>query len=202
MSARVYEAINDQVNNELSASHSYLAMSGVCEELNFPGAAHWFRVQSEEERGARAAPVRLRPCPQSRACRCARSRTRRRARRRLLEVFRASLAQEEQVSQQIDALYDLAMQEKDFAAVVEMQWFVTEQVEEEKSARDIIAKLEMAGNDARALLEIDRELGARAARAPERRRRAAAAAARRTRQDGHRQTQELRNAGPQDEPVL
>ena len=51
MSARVYEAINDQVNNELSASHSYLAMSGVCEELNFPGAAHWFRVQSEEERG-------------------------------------------------------------------------------------------------------------------------------------------------------
>ena len=70
-------------------------------------------------------------------------------------MFRASLAQEEQVSQQIDALYDLAMQEKDFAAVVEMQWFVTEQVEEEKSARDIIAKLEMAGNDARALLEID-----------------------------------------------
>jgi ferritin len=54
------------------------------------------------------------------------------------------------------------MREKDFAAVVEMQWFVTEQVEEEKSARDIIAKLEMAGSDARALLEIDRELGARA----------------------------------------
>ena len=80
----------------------------------------------------------------------------------LVEVFRASLAQEEQVTQQINALYDLAMQEKDFAAVVEMQWFVTEQVEEEKSARDIIAKLEMAGNDARALLEIDRELGARA----------------------------------------
>jgi ferritin len=51
MSAKVYEAINDQVNNELSASHSYLAMSGVCEELNYPGAAHWFRVQSEEERG-------------------------------------------------------------------------------------------------------------------------------------------------------
>src|SRR5690606_2317251 len=51
---------------------------------------------------------------------------------------------------------------KDFAAVVEMQWFVTEQVEEEKSARDIIAKLERAGSDASALLEIDRELGARA----------------------------------------
>ena len=80
----------------------------------------------------------------------------------LLDVFRASLAQEERVSAQIDALYDVAMQQKEFAAVVELQWFVTEQVEEEKSARDIIARLEMAGTDTRALLEIDRELGARA----------------------------------------
>ncbi|BCS32877.1 ferritin [Luteitalea sp. TBR-22] len=161
MSSRVYEAINDQVNNELSASHSYLAMSGVCEQLNFPGAAHWFRVQSEEERGhalrlfdfihARNYGVTLRQIHVETV-----------PVRTLLEVFRASLAQEEQVSKQIDALYEIAMQEKDFAAVVEMQWFVTEQVEEEKSARDVIAKLEMAGSDARALLEIDRELGARA----------------------------------------
>lgn len=161
MSNKVYDAINDQVNNELSASHSYLAMSGVCEELNFPGAAHWFRVQSEEERGhalrlfdfihARNHGVVLRKIQAETTSATT-----------LLEVFRASLVQEEQVSQQIDALYDLAMHEKDFASVVEMQWFVTEQVEEEKSARDIIAKLEMAGNDARALLEIDRELGARA----------------------------------------
>ncbi len=161
MSAKVYEAINDQVNNELSASHSYLAMSGVCEDLNFPGAAHWFRVQSEEERGhalrlfdfiqARNYSVSLRKIPVETAHATT-----------LVDVFKASLAQEEQVSAQIDTLYDLAMREKDFAAVVEMQWFVTEQVEEEKSARDIIAKLEMAGSDARALLEIDRELGARA----------------------------------------
>jgi ferritin len=161
MSAKVYEAINDQVNNELGASHSYLAMSGVCEQLNFPGAAHWFRIQSDEERGhalrlfdfilARNHGVSLRKIQGETA-----------HFQTLLEVFRASLAQEEQVSQQIDALYDLAMREKDFAAVVEMQWFVTEQVEEEKSARDVIAKLEMAGADARALLEIDRDLGARA----------------------------------------
>lgn len=156
----VYAAINDQVNNELSASHSYLAMSGVCEELNFPGAARWFRLQSEEERGhalrlfdfihTRNFGVTLRKITveTTRAT-------------SLIEIFRASLTQEEQVSQQIDALYDLAMQHKDFAAVVELQWFVTEQVEEEKSARDIIAKLEHAGTDASALLEIDRELGGR-----------------------------------------
>jgi ferritin len=161
MSAKVYEAINEQVNNELAASHSYLAMSGVCEELNFPGAAHWFRVQSEEERGhalrlfdfihARNHGVTLRAIPFEGAQGAT-----------LLDVFRASLAQEERVSAQIDALYDVAMQQKEFAAVVELQWFVTEQVEEEKSARDIIARLEMAGTDTRALLEIDRELGARA----------------------------------------
>ncbi len=157
----VYAAINDQVNNELSASHSYLAMSGVCEELNFPGAAQWFRLQSEEERGHalrlfdfihnRNFGVTLRKI----TVETTHATT-------LLEIFKAALAQEETVSQQIDTLYDLAMKEKDFAAVVEMQWFVTEQVEEEKAARDIIAKLEMAGNDASALLEIDRELGARA----------------------------------------
>lgn len=159
--ADVYAAINDQVNNELSASHSYLAMSGVCEELNFPGAARWFRMQSEEERGHalrlfdfihnRNFGVTLRKI----TVETAQATT-------LLEIFRAALAQEEQVSQQIDTLYELAMEAKDFAAVVEMQWFVTEQVEEEKSARDIIAKLERAGSDASALLEIDRELGARA----------------------------------------
>ena len=162
MSARVYEAINDQVNNELSASHSYLAMSGVCEELDYPGAAHWFLVQSEEERGhalrlfdfvhARNHAVSLRKIQVE----TTHAKT-------LLEVFQAALAQEEQVSKQIDTLYETAMHEKDFAAVVEMQWFVTEQVEEEKSARDIIAKLERAGSDPPALLEIDRELAARAA---------------------------------------
>ncbi len=161
MNSRVYEAINDQVNNELSASHSYLAMSGVCEEMNFPGAAHWFRLQSEEERlhalrlfdfiHARDQAVSLRKI----VAETTHATT-------LLEVFKAALAQEVHVSRQIDALYDMALQEKDFAAVAEMQWFVTEQVEEEKSARDIIAKLEMAGTDARALLVIDHELGMRA----------------------------------------
>src|SRR5690606_36033644 len=110
----VYAAINDQVNNELSASHSYLAMSGVCEELNYPVAARWFRLQSEEERGhalrlfdfihTRYFGVTLRKI----TVETTRATTR-------IEIFRAALSQEEQVSQQIDALYDLAMQHKDFA---------------------------------------------------------------------------------------
>lgn len=144
MSSRVYDAINDQVNNELSASHSYLGMSGVCEELNFPGAAHWFRVQSEEERGhalrlfdfihTRNHGVTLRQIHVETT-----------PARTLLEVFRASLAQEEQVSAQIGTLYEIAMQEKDFAAVVELQWFVTEQVEEVATMNELLQVVRHAG---------------------------------------------------------
>jgi len=60
-----------------------------------------------------------------------------------------------------DALYDLAMQEKDFAAVVELQWFVTEQVEEEKTSTSIVETLRMIGDNASGLYMFDKELGSR-----------------------------------------
>jgi ferritin len=65
------------------------------------------------------------------------------------------------VSKQIDALYELAFKEKMFAAMAELQWFVTEQVEEEKTMREIVAKIKMVGDDAASLLDLDRELGSR-----------------------------------------
>jgi ferritin len=65
------------------------------------------------------------------------------------------------VSKQIDSLYEIAFKEKAVAAVAELQWFLTEQVEEEKTGREIVTKLRMIGNDAPSLLEMDRELGAR-----------------------------------------
>ena len=65
------------------------------------------------------------------------------------------------MSRQIDALYELAFREKAFAATVELQWFLTEQVEEEKSAREIVAKFRLVGNDPSSLLDLDRELGSR-----------------------------------------
>ena len=80
-------------------------------------------------------------------------------------VFEAALTQEQEVSGQIDALYELAFKEKAFAATVELQWFLTEQVEEEKSAREIVAKFRLVGNDPASLLDLDRELGARSSAA-------------------------------------
>ena len=76
----------------------------------------------------------------------------------IAEVFEAALSQEQDVSRQIDALYELAFREKAFSATVELQWFLTEQVEEEKSAREIVAKFRLVGNDPASLLDLDREL--------------------------------------------
>ena len=72
-----------------------------------------------------------------------------------------------EVTESIDKLYELAHANKAFAAMVELQWFITEQVEEEKTIRDIVAKFDMIGDDASALIDLDRELGARTTAEPE-----------------------------------
>src|SRR5262249_52486481 len=156
--ARVVEAINRQINSELSASYSYLAMSAYCERQKFTGAARWLRLQSQEENMhamklfdfilARDESVELEAIARPRW-----------AFNGVAEVFERALEQEREVSRQIDALYEIAFTEKAFAAVAELQWFLTEQVEEEKTARQIVAKFKMVGNDPASLLDLDRELG-------------------------------------------
>jgi ferritin len=82
---------------------------------------------------------------------------------KLADVFSRALEQEQEVSRQIDSLYETAFNEKAFAAVAELQWFLTEQVEEEKTAREIVAKFTLVGDDPPSLLDLDRELGSRTA---------------------------------------
>jgi ferritin len=156
----VIQAINQQINSELRASYSYLAMSGWCARHNFVGAAHWLRLQSQEEYGhamklfdfvlARGGEVELTAIDEPR-----------RAFKTIGEIFETAMDQEHEVSREIDALYELAFREKAFAAVAALDWFLTEQVEEEKTSREIVAKFRMVGNDAPSLLDLDRELGAR-----------------------------------------
>jgi ferritin len=160
MNERVVEAINRQVNSELAASYSYLAMSAWCERQKFTGAARWLRLQSQEEHMhamklldfllARDCDVDLRAIEAPHASFGS-----------LLDVFERGLQQEQEVSRQIDTLYETAFTEKAFAAVAELQWFLTEQVEEERTGREIVTKLRMIGSDAASLLEMDRELGSR-----------------------------------------
>jgi ferritin len=80
----------------------------------------------------------------------------------IVDVFERALAQEQEVSRQIDSLYELAFTQKVFAAMAELQWFITEQVEEEKTVREIVAKFQMVKDDPASILDLDRELGGRA----------------------------------------
>lgn len=160
MSDTVQKAINDQIHAEMSASYSYLAMSVYCERQGFTGASRWLRLQSREEHGhairlldfmlARHARVQLSDLSGAKT-----------EFGSLLEVFETAYKQEQAVSAQIEALYELAFKEKVYPAVVQLEWFLTEQVEEEKSAREWVAKFRLVGDDPGSLLDLDRELGTR-----------------------------------------
>ena len=78
-----------------------------------------------------------------------------------LEVFKQALAQEQKVTKQINNLYGLAVREEDYGSQASLQWFVTEQVEEEKNVGDVMETLKMVGDKSEALFLLDRELGGR-----------------------------------------
>jgi ferritin len=154
------EAVNQQINNELFSMYSYLAMSAYCEHKQFRGCALWMRIQSQEEYGhamrlydfliARQGRVKLQPIAQPQFEFAS-----------LPDVFQKALEQEQTVTAQINSLYEMAFKEKSFAALVELEWFINEQVEEEKTARDIVYKFQLVKDDPAALLDLDRELGSR-----------------------------------------
>lgn len=156
----VQDAINDQIREEFMASYNYLAMAAYCHHQNFHGFAQWLKIQSDEEHShakklfdfmvARGCKVDLKEVAQPPAEFSS-----------ILNVFEEALEQEKHVSQRIDALYELAFQEKAFAALVELQWFITEQVEEEQTFRDVVAKIKLVQDDPSAMLDLDREMGSR-----------------------------------------
>jgi ferritin len=157
----VEAAINDQITMEFQAAHLYLSMSAWLEEKNFPGFAKWMRIQSDEERGhamrlynyliESGGRVRLEglEAPPSDF-------------EGPMAIMQASLAHEKKVTASIRKIYELAEKEKDYAAQLMLQWFIKEQVEEEKHAQDVVARLKMAGDSSAALLFIDSQLGSRA----------------------------------------
>ena len=159
-SPKVQDAINKQINNELSASYTYLAMSAYCDQENFLGCASWLRLQSQEEYGhgmrlldfllARDGAVKLDAIAEPQV-----------EYKSIAAVFEAAYKEEQQTTKEIDELYELTHKEKAFSALVELQWFITEQVEEEKTAREIVAKFHLCKDSPSALMDLDRELGAR-----------------------------------------
>ena len=153
-------ALNVQLGAELYSSHLYLAMSAYCESVNLPGAASWFRLQANEERehglkfftyiADRGGRVSLGPigAPATQFATA-------------LDAFEQTLLHEREVTAGIDRLYGMAVAQGDYASQAFLQWFVQEQVEEEKSATEIVQTLATVGDNPAGLYMLDRELGAR-----------------------------------------
>jgi len=160
ISQKMQDAINDQINYELYSAYIYLSMSAYFNSLNLPGFANWMRVQTQEETvhamkffdfvNERGGDVLLKTI-EGPATSWASP----------LEPFEVALEHEQKVTARINNLVDVAIAERDHATNIFLQWFVTEQVEEESSADNIIRQLKLIGEDRSALFMIDRELAAR-----------------------------------------
>jgi ferritin len=160
MDKKLQKTFNDQIKHELSSAYIYLAMAAYFATKNLPGFAHWMKVQYKEEvshamkmfeflndRGVR---ILLQAIPQP-TLEFSSS----------LEVFEETLKHEQKVTSLIHALYELAKEVNDHASVVFLQWFVSEQVEEEKNAMEIIQNLKMIKSEGAPQIMLDRELARR-----------------------------------------
>lgn len=161
LNKNVQDAINEQIKNELYSGYLYLAMSAYCEAESLPGMAHWMRAQALEEqehalklygyvveKGGRVLLEAIDKPPAEFDG--------------PLDVFQQTLAHEQKVTGLIDDLYALAIAEKDYATQIFLQWFVSEQVEEEAHATEIVDLLTAIGDHAQGLIMLDRRLAERA----------------------------------------
>ncbi|NLX20676.1 MAG: ferritin [Phycisphaerae bacterium] len=162
MSKKMLDALNEQIALELSSAYLYLAMGAQLDDENLPGFAHWMKVQFQEEtehgmklfdyvadRGGRVTLEAI-PKPQTDFGSPA-------------DIFKAVLEHERKVTASIHRLYELALAEKDYATQAHLQWFITEQVEEEKNAEGILRQIQAMEGKAHLMLMLDRHLGARKA---------------------------------------
>lgn len=157
---RLLDALNDQINYEIHSALVYKAMQAYFEDEDLPGMANWMDVQFQEEMahaekmfhfvcdaGARVKMTAMpEPCNEYSSP---------------LDAFEKALEHEQTVTCRINNLMDIAQEERNHAAQIFLQWFVTEQVEEEASVGHIIAQLKRVKEDGRGLMMIDQELSKR-----------------------------------------
>lgn len=160
--ADLQKAINHQINQEFTAAYNYLGMATYFDSENLDGFANWMNKQHDEENGHAMKLLRY---LQDRGGRVILE-TINNPRSEFsspLEVFQLSLQQEQKNTQSINELYEKATQLNDHATKSHLQWFIDEQVEEEKSVEDVIALLERVGSDTAGLLYLDDKLAGRTA---------------------------------------
>lgn len=161
LSSKLEKALNGQINLEFCSAYAYLGMAAYFERTAFTGFGKWMELQSKEEIGhgnrffkyivERGGKVTLQAITEPKC-----------DYKSPLEVFKASLGHEQRVSAAICAIYELAAAEKDYATLSFLKWFLDEQVEEEKHVGDILAQLELVGDNRSGLYQIDQQAARRA----------------------------------------
>lgn len=160
VSDRIQKLLNEQLNKELYSAYLYLSIEAYLTSQNLPGFAHWFRVQTQEERdhaliffnfinriGGRVKLVQI-EAPQVDFVSVG-------------EALKLTLAHERFVTSSIYGIADASLEERDHKTNTFLQWFITEQVEEEDNADKNIRKFELVKDDGKGILMMDAEMAAR-----------------------------------------
>lgn len=154
------DALNGQINAEMYSAYLYLAMSAYFQSISLTGFSSWMRVQAQEEMvhamkfydfiNERGGRVALKPidAPQAEW-------------ESPLAAFEGAYSHEQKVTGLINELVELALKKRDHATNIFLQWFVSEQVEEEDSANEVVEKIKLVGEAQGGLFMLDRELGQR-----------------------------------------
>ena len=160
LSKKMEDALIEHINKEMHSGYLYMSMSAHSSSIGLKGFATWFMVQYHEEifhamkiyeyvnsRGGKVLLTEIEAPPESYES--------------PLDMFEKTLAHEQTMTSNINELMELSITEKDHATQIFLQWFVSEQVEEEDNDNNIIARLKLIGKDPNGLFMIDKELGAR-----------------------------------------
>ena len=163
ISQTMQNALNSQINMEQYSAQLYLAMGAHCETLSFRGFAHWLRIQAGEETAHavklidflldRKGRLELKPIPAPPQ-----------EFGGVIQVFEQTLAHEVGVTQKINALFELSRAEKDYASEIKLQWYVSEQVEEEVNVGQVVDHLRAVGDKGGAIWYLDSKMGKRTAK--------------------------------------
>ena len=165
LDAKVSKLLNEQINKELYSAYLYLDFSIYYEAEGLDGFANWYMVQAQEERDHAMLMLQyLQMCGEKVALDVIAKPDKEFS--ALIDPLRAGLEHEQYVTSLINNIYAAAYDVKDFRTMQFLDWFVKEQLEEEKNADDMIKKMELFGNDSKGLYSLDSEYAARVYTAP------------------------------------
>ena len=157
---KISNLINAQINAELYSAYLYLDFANRCEDLGLDGFANWYEIQAQEERdhamifrrylidnGVKVVSDAIaKPDKELNT---------------IADILAAGLEHEKYVTSLITAIYEEAFAQRDFKTMQHLDWFIKEQVEEEKNANDLITKYDLFGSDSKGLYMLNQELGGR-----------------------------------------